>query len=497
MSSAFQPMQANGIRDLPYALIDRQLEQKFRWLSFLWIAFLYVAGLYFWCNFLNWTRTPLDFQDWGVINVPRLDFFRDALRSGQMPLHMNYGKITEQVPPLHGTDRYFSVPDVITTPQSLLLLGLTINQFVLIDLLLHFTLASLGLLWFRRKYGLSLFSFGILFLLFNFNGYIQSHYAVGHITWMGYFLFPFFIALVIQAVEEPPSWIWVAKISFLLLYMLLVGSQHHFTWTLIFLSVLALVCWKKWKWIFWAGLSSGLLGAIRLLPPILILQDMYTGSGNRLLPGYPVLLDVLRSLAIIVRPDEPYRGSANVGYWEFDIYVGLMGTLFLLYFGVYQWLKNGDLYPSLQKLFIPTVVIFLLTIGKIFAVVRASRIPFFEGERAPSRMIGLPLTVIIIVAVIYYHRWLEQAAITKPVLLLLNILLLAFLANDLWAHARVWNLESVRTTFGPVQMLLSENSIGDRTDRRYLAILLMGMLLSVSTGLFLAYRIQKERQLTN
>jgi hypothetical protein len=205
----------------------------------------------------------------------------------------------------------------------------------------------------------------------------------------------------------------------------------------------------------------------------------------------------LRSLAIIVRPDEPYRGSANVGYWEFDIYVGLMGTLFLLYFGVYQWLKNGDLYPSLQKLFIPTVVIFLLTIGKIFAVVRASRIPFFEGERAPSRMIGLPLTVIIIVAVIYYHRWLEQAAITKPVLLLLNILLLAFLANDLWAHARVWNLESVRTTFGPVQMLLSENSIGDRTDRRYLAILLMGMLLSVSTGLFLAYRIQKERQLTN
>src|SRR5215216_1773071 len=360
MSSAFEQMQVNGIKDLPYALIDRQLEQKFRWLSFLWIALLYGAGLYFWCNFLNWTRTPLDFQDWGVINVPRLDFFRDALRTGQMPLHMMYGKITGQVPPLHGTDRYFSVPDVITTPQSLLLLGLTINQFVLFDLLLHFTLATLGLLWFRRKYGLSLFSFGILFLLFNFNGYIQSHYAVGHITWMGYFLFPFFIALVIRVVEEPPSWIWVAKISFLLLYMLLVGSQHHFTWALIFLGVLALVCWKKWQWIFWAGLSSGLLGAIRLLPPILILQDMYTGSGNRLLPGYPALLDVGRSLAIIVRPDELYRVSANVGYWEFDIYVGLIGTLFLMYFGVYQWLKNGDLYPSLQKLFIPTVIIFLL-----------------------------------------------------------------------------------------------------------------------------------------
>ncbi len=493
-------MQASGIGSLPYALMDRQREQGFRWLGFLWIALLYVAGLYFWCSFLNWTKTPLDFQDWGVINVPRLDFFRDALRSGQIPLHMSYGKITGQVPPLHGTDRYFSVPDVITTPQSLLLLGLTINQFVLLDLLLHFTLATLGLLWFRHKYGLSLFSFAILFLLFNFNGYIQSHYAVGHITWMGYFLFPFFIALVIQGVEEQPGWIWVAKISFLLLYMLLVGSQHHFTWALIFLGVLALVCWKKWKWIFWAGLSSGFLGAIRLLPPILILQDMYTGSGNRLLPGYPSLLDVIRSLAILVRPDDPYRMNANVGwlgYWEFDIYVGVIGTLFLAYFGVYQWFKNGHLLPSLQKLIVPTLVIFLLTIGRIYAVVRASRIPFFEGERAPSRMIGLPLAVMIIVAAIFFDRWLQQATVAKPALLVLNILLLVFLASDLWVHAQVWKLESVRAVFGPVQMLLSENSIGARADRRYLAVLLIGLLLSACTGLFLAYRIQKERRLTN
>lgn len=485
---------ASQLKDPSAVFLDRRAEQEYRWLSFLWIGLLYAAGIYFWGSFFHWTRLPLDFEDWGVINSPRLDFLSDAFRSGSPPLHMVYEKFEGQVRPLHFTDRFFAIPDVITTPQTLLLMRLTISQFVFVDLLVNFTLGTLGLLWFRRKYGLSLMSFGILFLLFNFNGYIQSHYAVGHITWAGYFLFPFFIALVIQLIEERPDWNWVARLSLLLFYMLLAGSQHHFTWALIFLGVLALVCMDKLKWIVLGGLFAGLLGAVRLLPPVLILQDVYVGAGNRLLPGYPTVLDVMRSLVTLVPPAEENFIASEVSWlrhWEFDIYVGLVGAVFLLYFGLYRWIREGHQYPALQRLYLPVAVLLLLTLGRIFAFARTFHIPLLDSERVPSRMIGLPLVVIVLVAAVYYQKWLDDSSLPKSVLLMTGFLVFLLTANDLWAHLNLWNLDAVRTALGPVQIMLSGSSVGNRLDRRYIAVLLFGMFLSLSTAMFLFYRIRK------
>lgn len=488
----------NRFKEFAIAFINRHAEQKFRWLSFIWIGLLYAAGIYFWGSFLNLTGTPLDFEDWGIINSPRLDFFSDALRTGNLPLHMMYEKIEGQTTPLHGVDRFLSIPDVITTPQTLLLSFLSVNQFVFVELLVHYTIGFLGLLWFRRKYGISLLAYGILFFLFSFNGYVQAHYGIGHITWSGYFLFPFFIALVIQVAEGRGNWAWVGKFSLLLFYMVLAGSQHHFTWLLIFLGVLALVCFDQARWIFLAGLFAGLLSAVRLLPPILILEHVFSGTGNRLLPGYPTPLDILRSMAILVSPADRSFIITSVrwlSFWEFDIFIGLAGTTFLLYFGVFLWIKEGHQYPALQKLFIPTVVLFVLTIGDTFALFRALRIPLLDSERVPSRMIGLVLAVVLVVVVVYFQKWLDESPLPKFVLLATGFLVFFLIAHDLWSHARLWNVEAVRDTFGPVQMMLSGTSVGNRPDRPYILVLLFGLFLSLATGIFLFFKIKGERQL--
>ncbi len=494
IAASYPPSQ---IREIPYALIDRQIEQKFHWLSVIWILALYAIGVFFWGNFLNWGKTPLDFEDWGVINSPRFDFMQDALRSGQLPLHMKYENFHDQDHPLHGvTDRFLSMPDVITTPQTLLLAGVGISTFIYFDLLIHFTIATLGLLWFRRKYNLSLLAYGILFLLFHFNGYIQSHYGIGHITWAGYFLFPWFIVLVIQFVEGEQNWMWVAKVAGLLFYMVLAGSEHHFTWALIFLGVFGLVCYDKIKWILAAGLCAGLLSAVRLLPPLLIVQAIQSTSVHKLLVGYPTLLDLGRSMVTLV-PSANLNFVASgvdwLGYWEFDIYVGLTGAAFIIFFGIFSWLRQVRLFPTFQKLIAPLLVVFLLSVGKYYSSTRVLRIPLFDGERAPSRMIGLPLTILILIAVIYFQNWLDEKRISQHLALGVSVVMLILLGNDLWTHSRSWKLEAIRAAFGPAKITLSGSSVTNHFDKLYFILIILGMLCSMLTGVFLFLHVRQEQ----
>jgi hypothetical protein len=480
------------------ALIDRQVEKNFRWLGIIWLLALYAAGLFFWGNFLDWGKTSLDFEDWGQINSPRLDFIRDALQSGQLPLHMKYEEFEGQESPLRRlTDRFLSMPDVLATPQTLLLMRFGILVFVFVDLFIQYTIGTVGLLLFRQKYNLSLLAFTILFLLFQFNGYIQSHYGVGHITWAGYFLFPLFIALLIQFVEGEQNWTWVAKVAFLLFYMVLAGSEHHFIWIMIFLGVFALVCFDKIGWILAAGLFAGLLSAFRLLPPVLIVQNVQSWGINAMAPGYPTTLDVLRSMTVLVPPATRNFVATGIDWlrhWEFDIYVGLVGTAFILYFGLMCWLMDRERFPAFQKLFLPTLVVFLLTIGNMYAVVRALPLPFFEGERVPSRMIGLPLAVIILITAVYFQSWLDEKRVPRPLILALGLAMLILLGNDLWMHAQSWNVETFRDAFGPVKMTLAGSAVINHPDQPYFTVLTVGTICTLLTGLFLLYKVWQERR---
>ncbi len=114
-------------------------------------------------------------------------FLRDAVRSGELPLHISDPATLGGI-----TDRFLAIPDEILSPQVYLLRFISIGRFVFVDVAILYTIGFFGLLWLRRRFSLSLFTFTILFLLFDFNGHILAHYCIGHVTWGGYFLFPWF-----------------------------------------------------------------------------------------------------------------------------------------------------------------------------------------------------------------------------------------------------------------------------------------------------------------
>jgi hypothetical protein len=112
------------------------------------------------------------------------------------------------------------------------------------------------------------------------------------------------------------------------------------------MGIFALVLWRRSKWIWIAIASAGLLSAVRLLPPVLQLADYHKKAIFNAVYGYPSLAHLLYSMSFIQLPTEsPIKYfSLNLyseNYWDFNIYIGILGTGFLLYFGVYRCKAAG------------------------------------------------------------------------------------------------------------------------------------------------------------
>lgn len=451
-------------------------------LHLLFLIIIYLFGVYLWGKTFDWGREPLDFFDWALINIPRLDFVRDALRLGVLPLHMS------DLAPLHYiSDRFFTLPDVITTPQMILLLFLRIERFVFFDIILHYSLGFLGLLWFYKRYQLSIYTFTWLFFLFNFNGYIFTHYSVGHFTWAAYFLFPFFYILVIRFLEGIESWRWVAQLSFLMFYMVLAGSQHHFVWLLLFLGVLIITNWQRSKSIMLVIISSGLLSAVRLLPPAIQLAEYQKKGIFNAVFGYPSLAHLFESMIFIrlpsVAPVSYYTLDVYFeNYWDFSFYIGILGFMFVLFFGLYRWLKVPN--PRWEQLILPVFVLVALSIEDTYRIVRATGIPLFASERATMRMISVPMVFLFIISVLTFQEWWNGRKFTfNKQVIALSIMFLMLI--DLWSNMKAWSPLQIKGYFEPVVMNIAGNSVSNHSDPIYFLVLSIGLGISLLTAIFL------------
>lgn len=476
------------------SLFSVEAEKNTPWFGRIYFAGLFLAGLYLWSKFLSWNELTIDYYDWAIINVPRLAFLQNALRLGQFPLHMAG---TES---LHGlTDRFFTIPDVITTPQILLLKFVDIPTFVLTDIFIHYLIGTLGLIWIRRRFQLSLFAFSVLFFLFMFNGHILAHYSVGHLTWDAYFMFPILFMYIFRFLDGEQGWRWVGGFSLSMFYMVLAGGQHHFTWMLIFMGVLMLFCWRRSLWLLAAGLFSGLLSAVRLLPPSLEVQTFRDYRVFEIVLGYPSLAEVFESMVFLRRPVpvEPEYIQYNLWfyeklYWEFDIYLGILGTAFLVTFGLYLWWKNPV--PQYWETIIPSLVIVILSIGSTYWLLRLSDIPLFGSERITARMISLPLVLFLIMAAVNFQTWLNQYQSVRWYRLMF-LGLLGVLIIDLYNHLRIWRLRESALRSGPSPLDPSGSLLANHSDPAYTTVLLAGLAITLLTALFLAFMSARESKM--
>ena len=476
----------NLLDELLAALFHHDGEKKHPWLSWAWLAGLYALGGFVWGQFLNWGRIPFDWLDWAEINAPRAAFLKDAVMKGLLPLHMPDASALRGV-----TDRFMSLPDVLLSPDVFLLRFMDVGPFFLAHTLILFSLGMLGLLALRKRFQLSLAVFSALFLLFNFNGHLIAHYSVGHITWGGYLLFPWLFVLAFQFLDGDFSWKWVTKTALLLFFIYLQGSFHQFVWGLMFLGLLGLTARRRVLPALKALVFSCLLSLARILPPILLLGQF----DEDFLGGYPTAWDVLASLVQFKFPAEAI-GVRNMlsplAWWEYDLYIGVAGALFIAVFGLGFWLREKRAAHGYPALLLPMVVLTLFAIGRLYRIVRLIPIPLLSGERASIRMVILPLALLMLLAAIECQRWLDAR---RPGWIervgLLGVLLV--LGHDLWQHLKVWQVTNAVSAFDVARVDLSIKVVANHADPPYITMLAIGVAGSLLTLIFLLAMARSEK----
>lgn len=467
-------------------LISRPVK-KYRWVNFIVLSLLYGEGLNQWGKFLNWGRGSLSFHDWSSITLPRLTFLQNAMVKGLLPLH------TANTEALGGiTSRFMAIPDAILSPQIIFLRFLSLDTFIIFQFGLMYTLGFLGLLQLRRKFELSALAFTSIFLLYNFNGHILAHFSVGHFTWGGSFLFIWFALLIIELLENKTGWRWVTKFSILLLIILLQGSYHQFVWCILFMVFLAIFSIKNITQIIKGIIFSILISMVRILPPFILLGKF----DNQFIGGYREILTIINSLIHFqIANSTPSLEDVSAGFsaWETTIFIGVVGTAFLFYFGFWRAASNSSTTHNHKLILLPSLCIAFLSLEKVYQMIRVLfPLPLLTGERVSSRMIGLAFVMVPVVATIEFQAWLNQSKASK-VAIVISILLLLFEINDLWRNYILWSVISVVSEF-PVQGYAASQwyVANDWGDIQYLSLILIGLAISIFSLVFLIYMSLRE-----
>lgn len=449
-----------------------------RLLNPIWLVLLYLTGILHWCLFLNWGKVPFDLHDWTQAGA-YLSFLRQAFTTNQLPLHIGSTLVA--------TDRYLALPQTLISPQSYLLRFLEPGVFTLVNLLILFSVGFIGLMLLRKRYALAPAAFTVLVLLFNFNGQITAHYAVGHLEWTGYFFVPIFILLLLKILEgEKAGWKWVLFISLTFFLMAIQGAFHFVLWCWIFLLAWGLFYPRKYLLpAIKAILFSLALCLVRFLPPAI----EFVGGGKYFISGFPTVTDLFSAMIVLKYPVEALSGAfSSLGWWEVDSYVGLIGLVFLLGLGVYQsWRKES----GTRSLLAPIGVLTFLSIGQIYSVINHFPIPLLDSERISSRFFILPLAVMIVLGSIHLQKLLIKLGNRRIAERIFSLGVLILLAHDLFQHSRIWRVSNMYELFTSTRVNIQSEVI-NHPDPVYFGALAIGAACTVLAFGMLLYLAVRE-----
>jgi hypothetical protein len=362
-------------------------------------------------------------------------------------------------------------------------------EFVLFNIWIFYAIGFIGLLLIRRRYRLSLAPFTALFLLFNFNGHITEHYVVGHMEWVGYFLLPFFVLLVLQMLEGGKTgWGWVLGMALTMAAINSQGAIHFFLWCMLFLILLALFQPSYWIPAVKAVIASLLLSMLRLLP---LAIEYYTGGGVQFIFGFLSVAHLLDSFVVLHSPYILDTPSGQIGGWEVDYYLGLIGFLFMIYFGVFRnWVNE----KSYRLLYFPVLVMTFFSMGDVYRPIFNSPIPFMDSQRAPTRFIIVPVVFLIILASIQFQNWLKDWNHERWLEKIAVLFGLAFIGYDLFEHSRAWRLSNLTTKVLEKYTDIIHVTVVNRPDPSYVMAIVIGLTLTVLSLIALAVLVNRERR---
>lgn len=442
------------------------------------LGLLFFTGIAHWVIFFSAGNMSFVKLDWG-------DGFFYYAAARDMVVLQAIPYFTDAVAPAWGDNRFLANPQSFMSPQILLFPLMSVGQAVLVNTLIFYVLGFIGLMLIRNHFHLSMVPFTLLFLLFNFNGHLTAHLSVGHSTWNGYFLLPFFFLIIFKMLrDDGAGWLRPAiLLALVMLGMIMQGSFHIFTWCLMFLFVLGLVH-RRYAIPMLAAMLFGVsMSLFRLIPTALVRLD-YTASYASGYPTVNTLIDALTTIKAHLY-EHPRNAIYNVGWHEHDIFIGFIGLAFILYFGFFHRFSGNPKvaehrFPALD---LPIIIFILLSFGFVFDVISDLRVPLLSwAERVPSRFLVFPLVILTVISAVRMEALLP-AIRDNTAFKVLCVMGVGLLAHSLFAHSWFWRLASADPN-EPGQALKVTFDWPENYDAFYVAV------VNISWGLsFLAFAV--------
>jgi hypothetical protein len=402
------------------------------------LTVLFAIGVLHWVFFYNLAHLSFTAYDWPK-EFSYYSIIRQALIQHFIPYHVSRA--------FQETDRFLALPETLLSPQILLLPAMKIGQFAMFNTLFMYTLGFLGCLWLRKKYRLSFLPFLLLYLLFNFNGYITSHIAVGHSMWNGYFLMPFFCLLIFKLMEGKKNIsLVVIEFSFFLFFLMLQGSFHIFVWCLFFLALFGAFNRGHLKSISLIIVFSAVLSCFRLCPAAMTFYKK--GYPFLFISGYPGIKDFFNALA--TAREFTYRPfTLPMGWWEFDAYINIIGVIFIAYFGIYLRFSKKQLLQNYKyrELDFPILLMALFSFGSLYSFVSKLPVPFLNSQRYSSRFFIVPLILLLVISSLRLKELLPLLKKNKAFQLLAPACV-AVIAFSLAKHSYLWRIDNLERHCG-------------------------------------------------
>jgi hypothetical protein len=224
-------------------------------------------------------------------------------------------------------------------------------------------------------------------------------------------------------------------------------------------------------------IASILLAAHRLLPAALVFAE----DKRRFYPGYINLSDILSALVKDVSPFEAISGRL-VGWWEMDHYLGLAGFVFILFFGFFPLFASKDedkRSSKFQPLYIPMMILMILSISYLYQPVHSLPIPLVGLERVPSRFLIMSVLVMIFIAVISAQGWLSTK-IQSINQRFVGLAIFIIMAHDILRHVRIWRVDNfARALPDPDRVFVADIQILNQPDPVYVWIIGISTVITV------------------
>jgi hypothetical protein len=182
--------------------------------------------------------------------------------------------------------------------------------------------------------------------------------------------------------------------------------------------------------------------------------------------------------------------NSNLGYWEFDLYVGWAGLLFLA-LGLFLWMRRQTTLRRFSPLLFPMLVFALLSVRDVYLPFTHLPIPLLNGERVTARMLIVPFTLSMILASGAIQTWLDKKQVSSMVQLA-GLLGLGYLVFDLVKRTLAWQVSEAFKVFTTTPVNLAIKVVSNHADPPYTNLLAMGALVSLLSLLIAIWLVWRE-----